>query len=923
MVEKSTIRRAIWVSVCFLFTLTIPCQSAENTETYDLDNGLTVILKENHASPMVASIIFIKSGSKYESDYENGITHFLEHLLFDGTANLTREELDHSIRRLGGYINAFTRKEMTAYFVLMPKHYIDYGLTVQADMLFNSVFPEQELAKERQVVIEEINQSMDNPEYAAETFFSQKAYAGTDYDRTVLGYREFIENIPREAIIDYWKRYYVPGNMTALIIGDFEPMAMKHMVAATFGGAIGTSVAPDSSLTDPGNESVAEPSIRSNEFTGQAVFDTLAPVTTTHIDFSIAAPHFSDPDYLAFDLMSQYLSMDDISPLKKALTSGDSALATEVSVGLVTHEEFSRLEISVLTDKPENREVILRTVTDQLASLGNYTADPETIEGIKTSVKCDNIYYAEKLHYYGFIIAPMMMSAGWDFLQSYPERLSEIHWSQCQAVAKKWLATPDFVATVVRPMDETGTEPFRPTGLGADIIAAYFDTAQFAGLDSAAVYPLAYPQTDSVSLDLDDRAEYYREVLANGMTVIIKSSPDSRVFAMNVLGKNRTANEPENKEGITDFVNHCLEKGTVTRNARELSRDLARIGASVTLYDNPWIPYDDRYTTRRFSFLKFETIDEFAEKGFHLFSEMLLFPSFDSSEVENVRRSLMGSLGRKTAKPRDVARDLFFATMFEGSDYGRTITGTARSIGSIGIDDIREHHHRFYAPENLILTIGTNQPVAKVKSWVDRMYGRLTPAGMTYDSAAAPQMIPERRVNKYPMESEQIALYLGCPLPGAGSGEAAAIKVATSILSERLYLNLREKQGLAYSVGAGTVLDKHFGWQYSVISTAADNYQRALDGIVLQIDKLKLDGPTAEEIYSARNQLWGSLSRAKLSRINQAYYLAVDEYLGLGLGHDQEYLNALAVVTVSDIRRVMARYFMTDFYVLAAAGKVQ
>ncbi|HWR83408.1 MAG TPA: pitrilysin family protein, partial [Candidatus Deferrimicrobium sp.] len=173
------------------------------SEHFHLGNGMEVILKESHGSPMVASIVFVKSGSKYESKFENGITHFLEHFLFDGTATLTREQLDLSIQDLGGYINAFTRPELTAFLILMPRQFIDYGLTVQADMLFNSTIPAEELPKERKVVIEEINRDADAPGAAAEAFFVEKAYAGTDYSRPVLGYKAFIENIPREAIIDY------------------------------------------------------------------------------------------------------------------------------------------------------------------------------------------------------------------------------------------------------------------------------------------------------------------------------------------------------------------------------------------------------------------------------------------------------------------------------------------------------------------------------------------------------------------------------------------------------------------------------------------------------------------------------------------------------------------------------------------------
>jgi zinc protease len=893
------------------------------SETYHLDNGMPIILKENHSSPMVASIVFVKSGSKYESRFENGITHFLEHLLFDGTATLTREELDGSIRDLGGYINAFTQQDLTAFLVLLPSQYIEYGLTVQADMLFNSVFPEEELPKERKVVIEEINRDADAPGAAAEAFFTEKAYAGTDYDRPVLGYEAFIENIPRDAIIDYWKRFYTPRNMTALIIGDFDAESMKEMVSSVFGRFQNRSVESDTTKVDSlVQEEVIEYSPPKTVPVGRQVFDTVANVTSTYLNFSFAAPHHTDTNYLAFDLLIRYLGMAEVSPLIQALTGGANPLANEVNVELVTYSEFSRFDISVITEKPDLSDSIVATVLQQLREIGNHVPNPETIEGIKTSVRCEEIYNTEKLHYYGFIVSPRIMSLGWDFIERYADSLAKVEWPDCRQAARQWLANPNYVATIVKPVGQTGKKPYLPKGLAAEEVVAHFDTTTFPKYDLITDHQMTYPKTDTITFKLVDTAAYHREVLPNGLTVIIKSSLDSRVFAMNVLGKNRSALEPEGKAGITDFVNRCIEKGTVTRNAQELARDLAKIGAQVTLYDNPWIPYDDRYTTHQFSFLKFETIDEFAQKGFHLFAEMLLSPAFDSVEVENVRQSMLGILARSSTSPSDVACALFYSTLFEGKAYAKPIMGTKESISSITIADLKQHHACFYSPNNIILTIATNKSVEEVMEWIFGSFGRLSKVDLPSPQPAEPEPVLETRQAHAELDKEQVNLYLGSITPGAASDEAVPLVAATSILSNRLYLTLREKQGLAYSVGANTTFDRDFGWFYASIGTASENYQHALDGIILQIEKLKLDGPTQSELNRARNQIWGHLMTAKLSRINQAYYLGVDEYLGRQPRYDSILLKQLSEVSAESIRKVASKYFRTDVYVLASAGKL-
>jgi len=907
---------SLLIIICISALVILPTDISAQTESYKLDNGMTVILKEVHTAPMISSMVFVKSGSKYESKFENGITHFLEHLLFDGTATLTREELDASIDDLGGYINAFTRKELTSYLVLLPKQYINYGMTVQADMLFNTVFPEDEFAKEKKVVIEEIKRDMDSPSYPAEKFFTHNAYANTDYERPVLGYKEFIENILRTAVIDYWKRYYIPQNMTLMVIGDFDSKNMKSVVKSVFGKFENESGSDKSG-------SFAKIKVTGGQIAGQKFYDTVANVNQTYIDFSFNAPKYSDSDYFAVDLLSKYIGMDEISPLSIALKSGAEPLTSEFSVNLVPYEEFSRLEISAITDNPENSDTIITLILDHLKTVTAHNADEKTIQGIKTTIKCDDLYYASKLHYYGFIISPYIMTAGWDFVKSYSDNMSKITWAQSQNAAWKWFSSPAFIATVVKPADSTGTaSSYVPLTMSADEVTNHFDSVQIPDYELFEGKELAYPVTDSISFELVDNAEYHREVYDNGLTIIIKSAPGNEVFAMNVIGKGRTINEPEVKAGITDFVNRSLEKGTINRNAQQLTNDLALIGANVTLYDNPWIPYDDRYTSRRFSFLKFETIDEFARTGFNLFNEMLLQPSFDSIEVENVRQAMLGVLGRKATSARYIAKNQFFTSLFPNHKFARPVMGDMQSINMITVDDLINHHRWFYSPENIIVSIVSGRPLGEIKGWIDSSLALVpkehvedTFYGFTGNTATKDSSHTE-------LDKEQITILIGGSLPDARHSDAVSISVASSILSNKLYLNLRERQGLAYSVGAGASFDREIGWYYSSIGTANTNYQKAIDGILLEIEKLQFDGPTMSELNRARNKIWGRLQSAKLSAINQAYYLGLNEYEGLPLDYDSRLLASLSSITADKIRRIASQYFRIDHYILSTAGKL-
>ena len=887
---------------------------------YTLDNGMQVILKENHSSPMTAAIIFVKSGSKYESVYENGITHFLEHLLFDGTASKSRSELDQSISDLGGYINAFTREDQTTFLVLLPREYIEYGLTVQADMLFNSVFPENEMAKERQVVIEEINSDADQSGYAPEGFFRVRTFANTDYSRPVLGYKEFIERIPREAVIDYWKRYYTPDNMVTLVIGDFATDSMKTIVERVF-GKYPSATKADTASAGPLNrrQKALEEKRRDGALSGAQRYDTVANVTSTYVDFSISGPRITDKDYLPFDLLTSYLSLDEISPLHQALLEGETPLVTEMGLSLTTYEEFTRLDISLIADSSANPDTIIAEVTRQLATMTEHEASPKTVQGIKTSIRCDAIYNAEKLHYYGFMIAPYMMAGGWDFIQSYPDRIDSVNWSDCQRVAEKWLSEPDYIVTVVTPADSIQTA-YLPTGPGEAAVATYFDTAQFPEYDLISGHEIEYPNVDSVSLTLTDKSVYAREVLPDGLTVLVKSNPDSRVFAVNILGKNRTASEPDSLAGITDFVNRCLGQGTTTRDGSRLTEDLATIGANLTLNDNQWIPYDDRYTTRSYSFIKFETIEDFAEAGFDLLMDILHNPAFDTTDIEQVRREMQGILMRDATSPSKVARQLFYETYFAGTPFANPIMGTAGTLAAITRDDLVAHHRRFYAPDNIIMSIVTSRDTSEVLAWVRAAYAEVPAANDLITRPVAPQPILSLVSKHTDLPTQQVAQYAGGRLSGASGTEVADLSIATSILSNRLFDNLREREGLAYSTGASARFEKDFGWYYLVISSATDKYERARDGLGLQADKLAFDGPTVDEVRRAKNEVWGRLMSAKLSRINQAYYMAVDEFLGYLPGHDADFVASLGQVNAYTVRAVASKYFRPSAWVVCSAG---
>jgi zinc protease len=427
-----------------------------------------------------------------------------------------------------------------------------------------------------------------------------------------------------------------------------------------------------------------------------------------------------------------------------------------------------------------------------------------------------------------------------------------------------------------------------------------------------------------VSASADKTDSYLREVLPNGLTVIVKHNPDSRVFAIDILGKNRAAWEKSDQVGITDFVNRMLVKGTAHKTAEEVQAALDDIGAKLTTNDIPYIPYDDRYTWRAFTFLKFETIDEFARDGIKILYEIVSEPSFPEEEVEKTKNQVMGIIGMKSGSTYQTCGDLYYSKMFENNPLSKPVLGTRRSVAGFTSADLAYHHKIFYNPPNLIMTVVSNENPKQVMKWIKKQFKNLPPYPVDLKNSSIPTAVKKMGVleTMQAMDKEQVYIDLGCIVPGLTSENSTALSLAIEILSSRLQLDLREKQGLAYSVGAGVRYLGDFGWFTCSIGTGYENFEIARDGILAEIEKLKTEPIDQAELDKARNSLWGSMLMRNMSCINQAYNMAYYEYVGVGYDYDDNYRDRLDKVTIADVQAAAKNFLDTHNYVLAYVGRV-
>ena len=557
-----------------------------NVTAWTLANGLAVVHIRKPSSKVLASIVTINVGSKDEKSETSGLSHLLEHMVFDGTQRRSRAEINEGSKRYGGYVNATTRAGFTCYLSIFPSEFAELSLDLQGDMLFHSTIPSQELEKERKVVIEEMKKDRDSPVTRAAEFHDELLFQGTAYARPVLGFEQTIASVPRSTVLTYYQQHYVPSRMKAMIISPFPASEVKKWMDKTFGtaGSPGASVKGASRWTFP---TAGAPQYKEEE------------VPAAYLEISLPAPALGDSDYFAYDLLSRYLAEGGASPLQRALRMVRPPLVDSVSADLNTEDTFSIWKISMVT-QPGQIPDVLESLRRTLQTLATTGIPAEEMPRLQRQVLSQEAILSEQAMYYGFLKAPYMNAKGYSFVATYPERLRGVTPEAVRRVAEKYFANPVFFITALVPKGKI--PPIEPAG---------------------------------------DAHAWKKETLPNGVTLIAKGSDESDVFAMSLFTRQRSALEPQDLEGISDFVQRMLLKGTASRSEEAIQKELDDLSAQIQFVDNPFIPYDDAWTTNRFNFFRLEALDELRGRALDLMGDVIANANFPDAQVAKVREEIV------------------------------------------------------------------------------------------------------------------------------------------------------------------------------------------------------------------------------------------------------------------------------------------
>ena len=340
-------------------------------KTKKLNNGLTIIAEEIPYLKSISMGIWFRSGIKTEENYIDGVSHFIEHMMFKGTKNRTSKQLVAEIENLGGVINAFTGRECTCYYVRLLDEHLNIGIDILSDMILNSKFDEKDIEREKSVIIEELKMYEDSPEDLTYDILLEKVYNNKGIGKNILGSKESIKSMNRDAILDYFEKFYVPENAVLSICGNFDFEETVKLIEDKFENWHGEK--PDYNLQ---NE-IFNPCIVKK--------DRDYEQTNLAICFECENIGSSSNDVYAIDIINNVLGGSSTSRLFQRIREDEGLVYS-----IYSEQEFYREkgELGIYASmSTENLEDVYRLVKEEIISLNENGITEEELNNSKEQLK--------------------------------------------------------------------------------------------------------------------------------------------------------------------------------------------------------------------------------------------------------------------------------------------------------------------------------------------------------------------------------------------------------------------------------------------------------------------------------------------------------------------------------------------------------
>lgn len=859
-----------------------------------LVSGARALLWQRPGSGTVLITVAVPAGSQDEPEGMGGLSHYLEHLLFDGFDELDERGVTEAFERMSAYMNAFTREQATVYFALVPRENAEAAAELMAGMLTRSTIGAEVFEKEKKVILEELAKDHASPTALEEERLREVLWAGTPLGHPVGGSLSSVGATTRDEVVRFWKAHYVPSGFRILITGDL-PLEGLEQALAPFAAAFTVARPPARPellswpgwgewgaarrSDEPGERGAGPPA---GSGMGHGMPGRSGAPAGGSLAVVIAAPDAPAASGTALEVVARWLS-DPAGPLSAVLVP---ERAHELSATRLPREPRDLLELRIEAQVGSDPQQLLALVLGALAASAEGPDDTE-VAAIQRAWRGERALNDQRLHYAAVF---------------YGEALSSARGPLAEVVAPTTVTGAEVRAAAAALLG----------GARARTRAAWLGRGGPAGRaplpEPAEVAPRQPPAILGPG-PLGSRVA----TLGNGLVVGILPEEGSEVFGIHLLVADRALREPADSPGLADLVHRLLDGGTVLGGSRELSERVRRAGLDLKAADSPAIPFDNRYHVPDFSYVRLEGPAQELDSALQMLAEMVRVPAWDD---EGWSSAAAGHRAAREADNRgsERAEQLFLGALLgTAHPLARPVSGPADAAVE-GPEAVRELWAEwpggYFAPDRLILTVASPLSAGETLQLIGSAFAggpAAAPARGPYPDplpAAAP---PAVEIGEAP----QVTLLWGRTAEVAPEHRAPLL-VTMDALSDRMTAVIREREGLAYRLGAGVRALPGGSWVLSAtVGTRPENTDRVAALLTELAAELGSQAPAAADIerLNARERrtrmLRGLSAASRAYRVGRALFegpaspLAVDE-------------TAYAAVTPEQVREAARRYLVAE-----------
>jgi len=882
-----------------------------------LPNGLKVLVLERPGIPVVSHQVWYRVGSVDEKPGETGLAHYLEHVMFKGTKQIRKGQIDLVTFRGGGANNATTWNDFTRYYFNFEASRWRLALEIESDRMRNCAFEPPEFEMERGAVMNEMLAGHDSPGGRLDEEVDAAGYAVHPYHHPTIGWQQEVESVPRSRVIDFYDRHYMPNNATLVVVGDVKAEEVVAAAAAAFADVRPGTLPPPVAEVEPPQR-------------GEKRLVIVEDTETPKVMVAWHTCRVGDDEDYAFDVASTVLGGGKSSRLYRRLVETDRS-CTDVSVFNESRKFPGRFKAWAEGQESADPRAIEAAILDEVARFAVEGPSERELEKAKNNILAHDVYARETADGMAERIGYLETVRSWRIFGEYPDRIRKVTAAEVRAAAARWLtarnrtvgwsiapalsglATPAAKAPTVeeaRAATAAAPPPLDPAAARKpEVPAEPGVSATFRGGRTRAL-DLAIPAGNAGRVRIEPQVHR----LENGMTVLLLPRPGLPVLAFSLYvdaGQLREA-----KPGLAYIVGDLLDEGAGDRSSAEIAETLDFLGAA--LGTGP-------------SGARARCLSKDADQVLGLLADVVMRPRFEPAELEKVRAAVLSEIAAEEDDPTTQARKGFLKEVYGAHPWGRLPRGDRESVAAITRDDVLAHWKAFHAPASAILAVTGDFEAGAMLSRVKQRFGAWAGGGPRVPPlpALAAATKPVAKTIRLP-DKQQCNLFVGNLGLRRKDPDYIPVLVMDHVLgtgpgfTDRLSKDLRDGQGLAYTVYARCAASagEEPGTFTAFIGCSPADLPRAREGIFGHLRRIREEPVTEEELRDAQSYLTGS-QVFRYETTEQLAGILVDLHrFGLGFDYPERFPALVNAVTREDVQRVARKYVLPDVAVTVVSGPV-